>query len=97
MVTANCVRKTLQLPSPSTKTLFSRQSSPLSPSYAAKFKGLPSSKVSTQNRSFSLFRLPVQLSGVQVSLTQLHNATASALFTSLLSLHNNNWGCLSEE
>jgi hypothetical protein len=38
----------------------------------------------------------VQLAGAQVSLTPLHSATASALFTSLLSLHNNTWGCLSE-
>jgi hypothetical protein len=43
-----------------------------------------------------LFRVPVQLAGAQVSLTPLHSATASALFTSLLSLHNNSWGCLSE-
>jgi len=43
-----------------------------------------------------LFRLPVQLAGAQLSLTPLHSATASALFTSLLSLHNTNWGCLSE-
>jgi hypothetical protein len=38
----------------------------------------------------------VQLAGAQVSLTPLHSATASALFTSLLCLHNNTWGCLSE-
>ncbi|KHN12103.1 Putative polygalacturonase non-catalytic subunit JP650 [Glycine soja] len=41
-------------------------------------------------------RLPVLLVGAQVSLTPLHSATASAMFTSLLSLHNTNWGCLSE-
>jgi len=38
----------------------------------------------------------VQLAGTQVSLTPLHSVTASALFTSLLSLHNNTWGVLSE-
>lgn len=43
---------------------------------------------------FSL-RLPVELGGAQ-SLIPLHSATASALFTSLLSLHNTSWGCLSE-
>lgn len=42
------------------------------------------------------FRLPVELTGVQLSLMPLHSVTASALFTSLLSLHNHNWGCLSE-
>ncbi|XP_038885250.1 uncharacterized protein LOC120075707 isoform X1 [Benincasa hispida] len=41
------------------------------------------------------FRLPVELSSVQ-SLMPLHSVTASALFTSLLSLHNNSWGYLSE-
>lgn len=43
----------------------------------------------------AIFRLPVELAGAQ-SLIPLHSATASALFTSLLSLHNNSWGCLSE-
>jgi len=38
----------------------------------------------------------VQLAGTLVSLTPLHSVTASALFTSLLSLHNNTWGVLSE-
>lgn len=42
------------------------------------------------------FRLPVELTGMQQSLMPLHSVTASALFTSLLSLHNHNWGCLSE-
>ncbi|KAK9027686.1 hypothetical protein V6N11_067509 [Hibiscus sabdariffa] len=41
-------------------------------------------------------RLPVELGGA-VTLIPLHSATASALFTSLLSLHNQSWGCLSEE
>ncbi|KAK7300015.1 hypothetical protein RJT34_10846 [Clitoria ternatea] len=39
--------------------------------------------------------VPVQLAGAQVSLTPLHSATASALFTSLLSLHNGNQSGLS--
>ena len=41
------------------------------------------------------FRLPVELGGA-LSLMPLHSVTASALFTSLLSLNNVNWGCLSE-
>ena len=41
------------------------------------------------------FRVPVELAAAQ-SLIPLHSATASALFTSLLSLHNTSWGCLSE-
>lgn len=44
---------------------------------------------------FFNFRLPVELGGAQ-SLIPLHSATASALLTSLLSLHNTSWGCLSE-
>lgn len=44
---------------------------------------------------FFNFRLPVGLGGAQ-SLIPLHSATASALLTSLLSLHNTSWGCLSE-
>jgi hypothetical protein len=51
---------------------------------------------SNTNYYACFFRVPVQLAGSQVSLTPLHSATASALFTSLLSLHNNTWGCLSE-
>ncbi|MBA0880576.1 hypothetical protein Goshw_021254, partial [Gossypium schwendimanii] len=39
--------------------------------------------------------LPVEMGGA-VTLIPLHSATASALFTSLLSLHNQSWGCLSE-
>ncbi|RYR59414.1 hypothetical protein Ahy_A05g025302 isoform A [Arachis hypogaea] len=95
-VAANCARKTLQLASSSSaRTLFSRRSFPL-----VKLNGLPSSpsRTYTQKRSLSFPRVPEQLAGVAqlVSLTPLHSATASALFTSLLSLHNTNWGCLSE-
>ncbi|RYR09874.1 hypothetical protein HN51_069296 [Arachis hypogaea] len=95
-VAANCARKTLQLASSSSAgTLFSRRSFPL-----VKLNGLPSSpsRTYTQKRSHSFPRVPEQLAGVAqlVSLTPLHSATASALFTSLLSLHNTNWGCLSE-
>lgn len=41
-------------------------------------------------------RLPEQLGGAQMSLMPLYSVTASALFTSLLSVQNNKWGCLSE-
>ena len=33
---------------------------------------------------------------MQQSLMPLHSVTASALLTSLLSVYNDNWGCLSE-
>ncbi|MED6224019.1 hypothetical protein PIB30_079719 [Stylosanthes scabra] len=98
-VAANCATKALQLSSSSSaRTLFSRRSSPL-----PKLNGLPSSPSSssrtcTQNRSFSFSRVPEQLAGASqlMSLTPLHSATASALFTSLLTLHNSNSGSLSE-
>ncbi|XP_045817304.1 uncharacterized protein LOC123910260 [Trifolium pratense] len=88
----NCARKSLRLASSSSKTLFSRRSSS---SNANKFNA-SSFQTSPQKRSLSYSWLPVQLAGAQVSLTPLHSVTASALFTSLLSLHNNSWGCLSE-
>ncbi|XP_020217802.1 uncharacterized protein LOC109801200 [Cajanus cajan] len=97
-VAANSARKTLQIASSSTRTLLSRRSSPpsVSSSYATKLNGFASSSSSSQKRALSFSRFPVQLAGAHVSLTPLHSVTASALFTSLLSLHNANWGCLSE-
>ncbi|KAL5100546.1 hypothetical protein RYX36_004873 [Vicia faba] len=97
-VSSNCVRKSLQIASSSAKTLLSRRSTlPSSSSNPNKFNASASSfQVSPHKRSLSNSWLPVQLAGAQVSLTPLHSVTASALFTSLLSLHNNNWGCLSE-
>ncbi|XP_061359644.1 protein NUCLEAR FUSION DEFECTIVE 6, mitochondrial [Gastrolobium bilobum] len=98
-VAANSARKTLQIASSSTRTLLCARSSSASAStsHAAKLNGFASSsRASPQKRSLSFSWLPVQLAGAQVSLTPLHSATASALFTSLLSLHNNKWGCLSE-
>ncbi|CAK8537031.1 unnamed protein product [Lathyrus sativus] len=96
---SNCCRKSLQIASSSVKTLISRRS-PLPSSSSSnpnKFNASASSfQASPHKRSFSNSWLPVQLAGAQVSLTPLHSATASALFTSLLSLHNNKWGCLSE-
>ncbi|KAK2374530.1 hypothetical protein P8452_47125 [Trifolium repens] len=89
----NCARKSFRLASSSAKTLFSRRSS--SSSNANKFNA-SAFQTSPHKHSLSYSWLPVQLAGAQVSLTPLHSATASALFTSLLSLHNNSWGCLSE-
>ncbi|CAN0924012.1 hypothetical protein LINGRAHAP2_LOCUS33904 [Linum grandiflorum] len=83
-------------------TLFSaassvgRGTSPFA-SKASKFSGLspskPTSPLSFRGPAFS--RLPVELGGA-LSLMPLHNATSSALLTSLLSLHSQSWGCLSE-
>ncbi|KAE8023453.1 hypothetical protein FH972_009144 [Carpinus fangiana] len=89
---ANCTRRTLQISLASARTLLSRMASAPSPfaSKASKLNG----RFSVQKRMFS--RLPVELTGVQQSLMPLHSVTASALFASLLSVQNNNWGCLSE-
>ncbi|CAJ1931472.1 unnamed protein product [Sphenostylis stenocarpa] len=87
-VAANSARKAIQLTSSVTRTVFSHRSL-----HPIKLSGFPSSP---HKHAFSFSRLPVQLVGAQLSLTPLHSATASALFTSLLSLHNTNWGCLSE-
>ncbi|KAG6654524.1 protein NUCLEAR FUSION DEFECTIVE 6, mitochondrial [Carya illinoinensis] len=86
---ANCARRTLLISSASAKALLSRTSSPLA-AKASKLTG----GLAAQKRVLS--RLPVELTGMQQSLMPLHSVTASALFTSLLSLHNHNWGCLSE-
>ncbi|RHN55059.1 hypothetical protein MtrunA17_Chr5g0413601 [Medicago truncatula] len=90
---SNCARKSLGIASSSAKTLFSRRSPSSSSANANKFNA-SAFQASPQKRSYSW--LPVQLAGTQVSLTPLHSVTASALFTSLLSLHNNTWGVLSE-
>ncbi|KAB1200766.1 hypothetical protein CJ030_MR0G006352 [Morella rubra] len=89
---ANCARRTLQIASASAKTLSSRTQSSSLP-FASKASKL-SGQFSVEKRIF--FRLPVELAGVQQSLMPLHSVTASALFNSLLSLQNHNWGCLSE-
>ncbi|BFG16436.1 hypothetical protein CerSpe_027090 [Prunus speciosa] len=96
---ANCARRTLQFSSSSAKTLLG--CTPSSP-FASKASNLieltavkPTSAPRLAAQKLKLSRFPVELAGVQ-SLIPLHSATASALFTSLLSLHNNSWGCLSE-
>ncbi|CAN1187490.1 hypothetical protein LINPERPRIM_LOCUS31884 [Linum perenne] len=68
-------------------------------SKASKLSGLSPSKPSSASplsfRGPTFSRLPVELGGA-LSLMPLHNATSSALLTSLLSLHSQSWGCLSE-
>ncbi|XP_022776082.1 protein NUCLEAR FUSION DEFECTIVE 6, chloroplastic/mitochondrial-like isoform X2 [Durio zibethinus] len=94
---ANCRRKTLKFSCASAKTILTH--SPSSTAANNKLAGLfspkstPASRFSLRNLTSS--RLPVELGGA-VTLTPMHSATASALFTSLLSLHNQRWGCLSE-
>ncbi|XP_021727021.1 protein NUCLEAR FUSION DEFECTIVE 6, chloroplastic/mitochondrial-like [Chenopodium quinoa] len=63
---------------------------------ASKFPGFTSSSNPRSfQKLFTSSRIPVEL-GCAVSLMPLHSATASALFNSLLSLHAQSWGCLSE-
>ncbi|XP_061992854.1 protein NUCLEAR FUSION DEFECTIVE 6, mitochondrial-like [Rosa rugosa] len=96
---ANCARRTLQFSSASAKALFnSSSSSPFAKAF--KLSELAGAKTTSTSRFFAtqklkFSRLPVELAAAQ-SLIPLHSATASALFTSLLSLHNTSWGCLSE-
>ncbi|KAJ9176394.1 hypothetical protein P3X46_011711 [Hevea brasiliensis] len=83
----------LTLSTPTTKTI----TSPFA-SKAASLSGLsykPSSAIRLSLHKLNFSRLPVELGGA-LSLIPLHSVTASALFTSLLSLHNDTWGCLSE-
>ncbi|KAL2903250.1 Protein NUCLEAR FUSION DEFECTIVE 6 chloroplastic/mitochondrial [Bienertia sinuspersici] len=58
------------------------------------FASSPNPRFSLQ-KLFTSSRIPVELGCVD-SLMPLHSATASALFTSMLSLHSQSWGCLSE-
>ncbi|PRQ41155.1 hypothetical protein RchiOBHm_Chr4g0443851 [Rosa chinensis] len=93
---ANCARRTLQFSSASARTLFNSSqfaSKGLNLSELAGAKTTSTPRFATHKLKFS--RLPVELAAAQ-SLIPLHSATASALFTSLLSLHNTSWGCLSE-
>ncbi|CAN1151233.1 hypothetical protein LINPERPRIM_LOCUS28260 [Linum perenne] len=96
---ANGARRAFQCSS--SKTLFSgassatRASSPFA-SKASSFAPGLSPKPSFASLSFrNVVRMPVEL-GAALSLMPMHSATSSALFTSLLSLHSQSWGCLSE-
>ncbi|XP_018459182.1 protein NUCLEAR FUSION DEFECTIVE 6, mitochondrial [Raphanus sativus] len=88
---ATGVRRVLQSTSSSTaRILFGRSSA----SSSAPKLGSSSSRSSLRRRLTSS-RIPVELSA-GMSLIPLHSVTASALLTSLLSLSNQSWGCLSE-
>ncbi|KAK6922176.1 hypothetical protein RJ641_012683, partial [Dillenia turbinata] len=66
------------------------------PSSFSKFRGFSSVKPSSATSRFlSKSRLPLELGAVQ-SMMPLHSVTASALFTSLLSLKAQSWGYLAE-
>ncbi|KAK8529453.1 hypothetical protein V6N13_102369 [Hibiscus sabdariffa] len=94
---ATCGRRALGFSSASAKTILTHL--PSSRPANNKLPGLFSpTKISASRfslRNLTSSRLPVELGGA-ATLMPLHSATASALFTSLLSLHNQSWGCLSE-
>ncbi|CAN0892928.1 hypothetical protein LINGRAHAP2_LOCUS17861 [Linum grandiflorum] len=95
---ANGARRVIRCSS--TKTLFSGASSvkrgASSPSASKASSFTPTLSPSKPSfRRPTLSRFPVELGGA-LSMMPLHSATSSALFTSLLSLHSQSWGCLSE-
>ncbi|KAJ0256299.1 hypothetical protein HA466_0092790 [Hirschfeldia incana] len=94
---ANGVRRALQ--SSTARILFGRSSASTSAPKLGKFAGSAFSNGSSSSRSslrrLTSSRIPVELSA-GMSLIPLHSVTASALLTSLLSLSNQSWGCLSE-
>ncbi|KAK4791804.1 hypothetical protein SAY86_032217 [Trapa natans] len=97
---ANCARRALEFSSATARAFMSRPSSTFFSSGASKLRGVSATKPgSSSSRLFSpqftLGRLPVELGGV-LTVMPLHSVTASALFTSLLSLSDCRWGCLSE-
>ncbi|GKV22870.1 hypothetical protein SLEP1_g32688 [Rubroshorea leprosula] len=98
---AGCGRRTLRFFGASAEAIFRSPSSCSSSltSPASKLAGITPPKPTAASRfalrKLTSSRLPVELGGM-LSLVPLHSATASALFTSLLSLHNQSWGCLSE-
>ncbi|KAL0800848.1 hypothetical protein Bca101_056023 [Brassica carinata] len=93
---ANGVRRALQS---SGRILFSRSASASSGPKLGKSAGFAFANGSSSSRSslrrLTSSRIPVELSA-GMSLIPLHSVTASALLTSLLSLSNQSWGCLSE-
>ncbi|XP_057528774.1 protein NUCLEAR FUSION DEFECTIVE 6, mitochondrial [Amaranthus tricolor] len=94
-----CGRARQILQSSSTRSAVSKLWNPKSSLSAesSKYPGFTAShkpRFSLQNL-FTSSRIPVEL-GCAESLMPLHTVTASALFTSLLSLHSQSWGCLSE-
>ncbi|XP_022733938.1 uncharacterized protein LOC111287574 [Durio zibethinus] len=94
---ASCGRRTLQFYCASAKTILTHSTSSRAANnkLAAVFSPKPMSASRLSLRNLTSSRLPVELAAA-VTLIPLHSVTASALFTSLLSLHNQSWGCLSE-
>ncbi|KAL0663977.1 hypothetical protein Bca4012_100814 [Brassica carinata] len=93
---ANGVRRALHSSSSTGRILFSRSSSAPKLGKSAGFAfGNGSSSSRSSLRRLTSSRIPVEL-GAGMSLIPLHSVTASALLTSLLSLSNQSWGCLSE-
>ncbi|CAH8337412.1 unnamed protein product [Eruca vesicaria subsp. sativa] len=96
----NGMRRALKLSSSTGRTLFGRSSAASSCPNVGKSAGFAFANGSTSSRSslrrLTSSRIPVELSAAGMSLIPLHSVTASALLTSLLSLSNQSWGCLSE-
>ncbi|CAN8235773.1 unnamed protein product [Cochlearia groenlandica] len=99
---ANVARRALQSSSSSSRILFGRSSATSSASKIGKSAGIAfengsssSSSSRSSLRRLTSSRIPVEMSA-GISLIPLHSVTASALLTSLLSLSNQSWGCLSE-
>ncbi|KAL0731499.1 hypothetical protein Bca4012_027593 [Brassica carinata] len=96
---ANGVRRALKLSSSTGRTLFGRSSASASCPNVGKSAGFAFANGSSSRsslRRLTSSRVPVELSAAGMSLIPLHSVTASALLTSLLSLSNQSWGCLSE-
>ncbi|KAL9251696.1 Polygalacturonase-1 non-catalytic subunit beta-like protein [Drosera capensis] len=100
MAAINCARRTLQLLS--TRSTISNiactkssVSQPLGSSRLGSSRRRTSNSRSSIMRMLNSSRVPVEL-GAAGSLMALHSVTASALYTSLLSLYSGSWGCLSE-
>ncbi|XP_018444724.1 uncharacterized protein LOC108816656 [Raphanus sativus] len=91
---ANGARRALQSSSSTGKILFRRSSASSSAPKLGKSGGFAFANGSASRRLTSS-RIPVELSA-GMSLIPLHSVTASSLLTSLLSLSNQSWGCLSE-
>ncbi|CAH8297528.1 unnamed protein product [Eruca vesicaria subsp. sativa] len=95
---ANGVRRALQSSSSTGRIFFRRSSAAPKLGNFAFENGSSSSRSSLRRLTSSSVlccRIPVELSA-GMSLIPLHSVTASALLTSLLSLSNQSWGCLSE-
>ncbi|KAL9246500.1 hypothetical protein vseg_020027 [Gypsophila vaccaria] len=90
-----CLQKSSSTKNAVVSKLFGNKSSTKIPAFSPSNKPTTSSSHFSPHRLFTSSSLPVELRCVQ-SLLPLHSANASALFTSLLSLHAQSWGALSE-